>query len=70
MELSKKALALPTVFGIKNRIDTQPDYQRPAVWSTSQKRLLIDTILRKYDIPKMYWRKIGKNPDTYEVQTA
>jgi hypothetical protein len=67
MELSKKALALPTVFGIKNRIDTQPDYQRPAVWSTSQKRLLVDTILRKYDIPKMYWRKTGKSPDSYEV---
>jgi hypothetical protein len=65
MELSKKALALPTVFGIRNKIDTQPDYQRPPVWSTSQKRLLIDTILRKYDIPKMYWRKTGK--DTYEV---
>jgi hypothetical protein len=65
MELSKKTLALPTVFGIRNKIDTQPDYQRPPVWSTSQKRLLIDTILRKYDIPKMYWRKTGK--DTYEV---
>jgi hypothetical protein len=67
MELSKKALALPTVFGIKDRVDTQPDYQRPAVWSINQKRLLIDTILRKYDIPKMYWRKTGKSPDTYEV---
>lgn len=67
MELSKKTLALPTIRGLKDRVDTQPDYQRPAVWSKSQKRLLIDTILRKYDIPKMYWRKIKKNPDTYEV---
>ncbi len=67
MELNKKPWALPPVFGIKDRIDTNPDYQRPPVWSLNQKQLLIDTILRGYDIPKMYWRKIGKNPDKYEV---
>jgi len=67
MELNKKPWALPTIFGIKDRIDTNPDYQRPPVWSLNQKQLLIDTILRGYDIPKMYWRKIGKNPDKYEV---
>lgn len=67
MELNKKPWALPTVFGIKDRIDTNPDYQRPPVWSLNQKQLLIDTILRGYDMPKMYWRKIGKNPDKYEV---
>jgi hypothetical protein len=67
MDLNKKPWTLPTVFGIKDRIDTNPDYQRPSVWSKSQKRLLIDTILRGYDIPKMYWRKISKNPDKYEV---
>lgn len=67
MELNKKPWPISTVFGIKSRIDTNPDYQRPPVWSISQKRLLIDTILRGYDIPKFYWRKIGKNPDKYEV---
>ena len=67
MELNKQPWPLSTVFGIRGRIDTNPDYQRPPVWSLSQKRLLIDTILRGYDIPKMYWRKVGKNPDKYEV---
>ena len=67
MILAKKSLSLPTVFGRKDNIDTQPDYQRPPVWSTSQKRLLIDTILRNYDIPKMYWRQISEKPDKYEV---
>jgi hypothetical protein len=67
MELNKKPWPLSTIFGIRERIDTNPDYQRPPVWSLSQKRLLIDTILRGYDIPKMYWRKISKNPDKYEV---
>ena len=53
--------------GLRSRIDTNPDFQRPSVWSVSQKQLLIDTILRGYDIPKMYWRKIKVNPDAYEV---
>ncbi len=67
METSKKPWPLSTVYGIKSRINTNPDYQRPAVWTRSQKQLLIDTILRNYDIPKLYWRKTGKNPDTYDV---
>ncbi len=67
MESNKKPWPISTVDGIKERIDTNPDFQRPAVWSLSQKQLLIDTILRGYDIPKFYWRKIGKNPDRYDV---
>ncbi len=67
MDLNKKPWPLSTVFGIRGRIDTNPDYQRPPVWSLAQKRLLIDTILRGYDIPKMYWRKVGSAPDRYEV---
>lgn len=56
-----------SICGQQNRIDTNPDFQRPAVWSNGQKQLLIDTILRGYDIPKLYWRKVSKNPDKYEV---
>lgn len=65
METNKKPWPLATLFGIKGTINTQADYQRPLVWSVSQKRLLIDTILRGYDVPKLYWRKTGK--DQYEV---
>ena len=53
--------------GIRQRIDTNPDFQRPAVWTVAQKRLLIDTILREYDIPKMYWRKVNDRPERYDV---
>ena len=66
MEMNKKPWPITTTYGIKNRIDTNPDYQRPSVWSTSQKQLLMDTILRGYDIPKLYMRKVGSNPDKYE----
>ena len=67
MDSNKKPFPLITVCGIKDRIDTNPDFQRPPVWGRSQKQLLIDTILRGYDIPKMYWRKIASGPDKYEV---
>ena len=67
MENNKKPLPLSTVCGIRERIDTNPDFQRPAVWSKSQKQLLIDTILRNYDVPKMYWRKLSSQPDQYDV---
>jgi hypothetical protein len=69
MKINKKPYPLVTVSApnIRQNIDTNPDYQRPSVWSLSQKQLLIDTILRGYDIPKVYWRQTGTKPDKYEV---
>lgn len=67
MEINKKPWPILSTTGMKDRIDTNPDYQRPAVWSTSQKQLLMDTILKGYDIPKFYWRKVSSHPDKYEV---
>ena len=67
MEIKKDNWPLITVYGTKDRINTNPDYQRPAVWSISQKQLLIDSILRDYDVPKIYWRKTGSKPDRYDV---
>ena len=70
MKTNKKPFPLSTVSapnGIRLRIDTNPDFQRPAVWSTAQKQLLVDSILREYDVPKMYWRKLSSKPDRYDV---
>ncbi len=67
MDTSKKPWPISTVYGIRERIDTNPDYQRPAVWTRAQKRLLVDTILRNYDIPKLYWRRTSRKPDKYDV---
>lgn len=41
------------------KINLQPSYQRGAVWSKPQKQLLIDSILRDLDVPKIYLREIG-----------
>jgi uncharacterized protein with ParB-like and HNH nuclease domain len=56
MEMSKKAWPVSYLNGIRTTINTNPDYQRPAVWSSAQKQLLVDSILRGYDVPKFYLR--------------
>lgn len=48
-------------------IDPKPEYQRGPVWSTKQKQLLIDTILRDLDIPKFYFRAMHGGKYEYEI---
>lgn len=67
MKINKKPWPLSTAYKLRSRIDTNPDYQRPAVWTKSQKQLLIESVLREYDIPKLYWREVSVKPDKYEV---
>lgn len=63
--ITKKTLTAQSTFIRRTKINTNPDYQRPAVWTRPQKQLLIDSMLREYDIPKMYLHKTGK--DTFDV---
>lgn len=67
MDTSKQPWPLVTLFGIRDCVNTNPDFQRPPVWTRSQKQLLVDSILRNYDVPKLYWRRTGKSPDAYDV---
>lgn len=60
MRLSKQPYPITTLNGHKKAIDPTPDYQRPPAWNTKQKQLLIDSILRGYDVPKMYWHRLPK----------
>lgn len=43
---------------LQDRINTDAEYQRGKVWSRPQQALLIDSILRGFDIPKIYVRKL------------
>lgn len=63
MRLSKQPYPITTLNGLKNAIDPTPDYQRPPAWNTKQKQLLIDSILRGYDVPKMYWHRLPKGSE-------
>lgn len=44
----------------KKKIDPKPQYQRGPVWNQAKQQLLIDTMLRQYDMPKFYLRKLPK----------
>lgn len=49
----------------QNRLEIQPDYQRRAVWSPAARILLMDTILRKIPIPKLFFEAIIREKDTF-----
>ncbi len=42
----------------ESRITVDDEFQRGAVWSAAQQALLIDSILRGFDIPKIFLRKL------------
>jgi len=44
-----------------------PTYQREAVWTKSQKQLLMDSLFREIDIPKFYFRECNVGSYEYEV---
>lgn len=45
-----------------------PDFQREKkLWSTLQKSLLIDSIIKDFDIPKLYFNQPDKTKDDFEV---
>ena len=65
MSITKMTWTAQSAYRRRKGIDTNPDYQRPAVWTRAQKQLLIDSMLREYDVPKFYLHRTGK--DTYDV---
>lgn len=61
MKTSSYQLAIYSMLNRKSRINPNPDYQRNPVWQLEKKQLLIDSILRGYDIPKIYFRTLGQD---------
>ena len=51
----------------RTKIDPRPPYQRGLVWSLSNQQLLIDSILKGYDIPKIYLRRIDSPKYRWEI---
>src|SRR5216684_5008221 len=42
-------------------IDLDADYQREKIWSTRDQQLLVDSILKDIDIPKLYLASVEDN---------
>ena len=66
-ECSHKPLTAQHIFDKyqRGRLNLNPDFQRDEAWTTAQKQLLIDSLLRKFDLPKFYFRK--RPNDAYDV---
>jgi hypothetical protein len=57
MQIQTKFWKVKTLVLKKNKINPKPQYQRSTVWDLSKNQLLIDSILREYDLPKIYLRE-------------
>ncbi len=58
---------LLSVYALKGNIDPSPPYQRAPAWTLGQKQLLIDSVLRNIDIPKLYITKSENDQYEWEV---
>ena len=54
----------------KSRIDPSPPYQRGLVWSRPKKQLFIDSLIRDFDIPKLYLRRTVDTDSQYEWEVV
>ena len=57
MKISHKTKKLGYLIEIRDQIHLNPAWQRGSVWSIPKQALLIDSILRGYDIPMIYLRE-------------
>lgn len=56
MDMETRKRAIDKIYKRRDRIE-MPDFQREEVWPASKKRLLIDSILKGWHLPKFYFRK-------------
>lgn len=66
MKMRSERIALDKLYKRRDRYEI-PDWQREKVWSATQQRKLIDSILRGWKLPKFYFQKTSESPDTFEV---
>lgn len=53
---------------LRGRINVDAEYQRGVVWSEPQQMLLIDSLLRGFDLPKIFLRKLPDgSQDLFDV---
>ena len=67
MKCSPKSWTIYTVRQRESKINPRPQYQRAAVWNLTKKQKLIDSILRGYDIPKIYLRESPDDAYEHEI---
>jgi len=54
MKVEQRLWTIEKLIGLKDRINLNPIWQRGPAWKASRRILLIDSILREMDVPKIY----------------
>ena len=54
-------ISIKDFFEYKEDFVTRPPYQRKAVWTKKKKQALMDSLFRRYYIPKLVIREVRKN---------
>jgi uncharacterized protein with ParB-like and HNH nuclease domain len=65
LKIIKDRKPLDKLYTRRNRYDLQPDFQRGEVWSPEKSRKLLDTIYKRWDIPKVYLNFVDE--ENFEV---
>ena len=67
MKMALDQRAIDKIYRRRDRYEI-PDWQREKdLWDRSKKQQLIDSILRGWKLPKLYFVKTSENPDEFEV---
>jgi hypothetical protein len=67
MKVDQVLWPIQRLVDLKDKINLNPAWQRGPAWKQSRRVLLIDSILREMDVPKIYLRKITGSMHTYEA---
>ena len=69
MKIEHQIAKLSYLINIRGDVNLNPAWQRGPVWSTAKQALLVDSILRGYDIPMIYLREYDANT-TYRFEVV
>lgn len=61
--ISPKLIPIGDFYNYTDEFVTRPPYQRKSVWSTKKKQALLDSLFRRYYIPKIVIREVRLNDD-------
>lgn len=67
--ITSKDISIKDFFDYKEDFVTRPPYQRKVVWNRKKKQALMDSLFRRYYIPKLVIREVrlDENTTVFEI---
>ena len=67
MKINSEPKLVQSMINGREKLNLNPGYQRNPVWKEAKKQLLLDSILRGYDLPKFYFHELSNNKYDFDV---